>query len=50
MRQIDQDLKTPADDVVARLAFDARDQAHAAVIVLMLRVIEPLRVRSSTTI
>ena len=44
-----QDLKALADDVVALLAADAGHQAHAAGIVLMLRMVESLRVRDTTS-
>jgi hypothetical protein len=41
--QIDQDLKTSADDLMAFFAADVGDQTHTAGVVLILRMIEPLR-------
>jgi hypothetical protein len=43
MGEIDQDLQALANNVVTLLAADARDQTHATGIVLIPRVIEPLR-------
>ena len=49
MGQVDQHLKTLADNLVALFAANARDQPHAAGIVLIPRVIEPLCLGSAVT-
>jgi hypothetical protein len=49
MRQVDQDLKPLADDLVTLLSAYARNQPHATGIVLIARMIEPLRVRYALT-
>ena len=48
MRQVDQDLNALQDDVVRFPPLDIGDKAHAAGIVLMLRVIETLRRRQAS--
>ena len=45
--EVDQHLKTLADNLVALLAANAGDQAHAAGIVLIPWMIEPLRLRNA---
>src|SRR5580692_1061725 len=43
MRQVDQNLEAFADNVVAFLPADAGHEAHAAGIVLLARMVKPLR-------
>ena len=50
MGEVDEHLKTLADDVVALLAANARDQTHAAVVVLVLRVVKSLCFRDRATL
>jgi hypothetical protein len=45
--EVQQDLDAAPDDVVGFLALDVRDEAHAARIVLVPRVIEALGVRQA---
>ena len=42
MGQVDENLNALQNDIVRLLAFDAGDKAHAALIVLVLRVVETL--------
>ena len=49
MGQVDQNLEALADDVVALLAANAGDKPHAAGIVLIPWMIEPLRMRNAKT-
>ena len=42
MRQIDEDLDALEDDIVRLVAFDIGDEADAAVIVFILRMIQTL--------
>jgi hypothetical protein len=48
--EVDEDLKTLADDVVAFVAANVRDQTHAAVVVLVLRMIQTLRIGDRATL
>ena len=50
MGEVDEDLEALADNLVALFAADARDQAHAAGIVLIARMIETLGCRKAMTI
>ena len=45
--EVDEHLKTLADNVVALFAANAGDQAHAAGVVLVARMVKPLRARSA---
>ena len=47
MRQVDEDLNALLDDVVAFVAADVGDEADAAGIVLMRRIVKPLRRRET---
>jgi hypothetical protein len=49
MGEVDENLQALADDLVALFAADVRDKAHAAGIVLIARMIEALRLRSTET-
>jgi hypothetical protein len=49
MGQVDQDLKTLADNVMAFFSADVGDEAHAAGVVLVPWVIEPLCLRYAGT-
>ena len=49
MGEVDEDLEALADDLVALLAANARDQSHAAGIVLIPWMIEALRLGSAET-
>jgi len=49
MRQVDENFKTLADDLVAFFAANAGHQSHAAGIVLTAGMIETLRLRSTET-
>ncbi len=49
MGEVDEHLKALADDLVAFFAADVRDEAHAAGIVFIARMIEALRLRSTET-
>jgi len=50
MSEVNENLEPFADDVVAFFAADAGHKAHAARIVLILRVIETLRIRETMTV
>ena len=50
MGEVDEDLETLADDVVALFALDACHQAHSARIVLIARVVETLGLRKAKTL
>ena len=47
VRQVDQDLDALEDDVVRFAPFDVGDEADAAGVVLMLRIVEALRRRQA---
>ena len=47
MGQINQQLQALLDDVVAFLSLDIRDEADTARVVLVARVVKPLRLRKS---
>ena len=47
MGEVDEHLKTLADNVMALFAANAGDQPHAAGVVLVARVIKPLRARNA---
>src|ERR1035437_7092968 len=49
MREVDQHLQALADDVVALLSTNARDQSHATGIVLITRMVKPLWVGDALT-
>jgi hypothetical protein len=49
MRQVDQNFEPLANDLVALLTADARNQSHAAGIMLIPWMIEPLWVRDALT-
>jgi hypothetical protein len=48
--EVDQDLKALADNLMALFAANVRDQSHAAGIVLIPWMIEPLWLRNALTI
>src|SRR4051812_28036615 len=49
MRQVDQNLETLADDLLALLTPDAGNQAHATGIMLILWPVQALRFRNAVT-
>jgi hypothetical protein len=49
MSQVDKDLEALANDVVALFATDAGHQSHAASVVLVARMVKPLRCRYTKT-
>jgi len=50
MSEVDEDLEALADDLVALVAANARDEPHAAGIMFIPWMIEPLRVRCAERI